>query len=193
MEAKRLNNISVAEYIAIEKETQTKHEYHDGELFAMAGGTLEHGIISGNTFGEIKFALRKKKSNSRALNSDVKLYIQTSNKFLYPDVMVVCGEFKISDDEAGAVLNPIVIVEVLSKSTEGYDRGDKFFIYKDLPSLMEYILVDQYKAQVEIYSRRADLWSINRISGLDQHLEINTIGITLDLKNIYEDVSFQEK
>lgn len=190
MEAKRLDNLSIAEYIAIEKETHTKHEYHDGELFAMAGGTIEHGIISGNTFGEIKFALREKKSSCRALNSDVKLHIQASNKFLYPDVMVVRGEIERSNDETSAVTNPVVIVEVLSRSTESYDRGDKFFAYKDLPTLQEYILVDQYKAQVEIYSRRSDLWSINRISGLDQQLEISYLEITLELENIYEGISF---
>lgn len=192
MEAKKLDNLSIAEYIEIEKETQTKHEYHDGEIFAMAGGTIEHGIISGNIFGEIKFALRRNEKDCIALNSDVKLYIQSSNKFLYPDAMVVCAEIERSENKASAIVNPVVIVEVLSKTTESYDRGDKFFIYKEIPALQEYILVDQYKAQVEIYSRKSDLWSINRISGLEQQLSISSLGISIDLVNIYEGINFLE-
>lgn len=192
MEAKQLKNLSIPDYLKIERETQTKHEYHDGEIFAMAGGTLEHGLISGNIFGEIKFALRQAKKNCRALNSDVKLYVQSYNKFLYPDVMVIYGEIEKADNEANAVSNPIVIVEVLSKTTEGYDRGDKFFTYRSLTCLKEYILVDQYQPQIEIYSRKSDLWSINRITGLDQPLQIPVLDISINMSNIYEDVVFPE-
>lgn len=190
MEARKLDNLTVAEYIEVERETGTKYEYHDGSIFAMSGGTLEHGLISGNTFGEIKFGLRKKNSDCTALNSEVKLFIKSLNKYVYPDVMVVCGEIEKSNDEADALVNPTVIVEVLSKTTESYDRGDKFYIYRQIETLQEYILIDQYKAQAEIFKRESNLWHIQRISGLDRELEISALGISLSLKNVYENVVF---
>lgn len=190
MEAKKLDNLSVAEYIAVERTTQTRHEYHDGRIFAMSGGTLEHGLISGNTFGELKFGLRKKNSDCTAINSDVKVYVKSLNKYVYPDVMVVCGEIEKSADEAGAVMNPTVIVEVLSQSTESYDRGDKFYIYRQIETLKEYILIDQYQPQVEVFRREADLWNIQRISGIEQDLEIKSLGLTIALGGIYEGVDF---
>ncbi len=192
MEAKKLNNLSIPEYIEIERAADTKYEYHDGRVVAMAGGTLEHGLISGNIFGEIKFRLRDKKNNCRAMNSDIKLHIQTANKFLYPDAMILCGEIKKSTADPNAVMNPTVIIEVLSKSTESYDRGDEFFAYRQIISLQEYILVDQYKAQVEIYQRQSDLWKITRITGIDQRLDIPSLGIAIDLESIYEDIVFDE-
>ena len=104
----------------------------------MAGRTLNHGLICGNIFGEIRTALRNKKRNCTPINSEVKLYIQSKNSFLYPDTMVICGDIEISDDEPNVVTNPTVIIEVLSKSTASYDRGDKFFfivkskVYKNI-------------------------------------------------------------
>lgn len=184
------NNLSYAEYLAIEQSTNTKYEYHDGTIFAMAGGTVEHGFISGNIYGEIKFGLRNANRDCTVINSEVKLQIEHSNKFLYPDGMVVCGEVKRAKDKKHAISNPAVIIEVLSKSTESYDRGDKFFIYRQIDSVMEYILINQYKAQVEIFKRESDLWKITRIEGLDQRLEISTLGISIELKNIYENVVF---
>ena len=190
MEDKKLNHLTVAEYIKIEEETQTKHEYHNGIIIAMSGGTIEHGIISGNTYGEIKFALRKKGSRCKAINNDVKLHIESLNKYVYPDVMVVCDKIERSSEEQYGIINPAVIVEVLSKSTESYDRGDKFYMYRQIPTLKEYILIDQYKAQVEVFSRQKQLWNIKRINGIDEILEIPSIGISILMKNIYEDIIF---
>ena len=121
-------SISVEDYINIEMASDTKYEYHDGNIFAMAGGTVEHGLISGNTYGEIKFKLRQNGSTCKAINNDVKLHIASSNKYLYPDAMVVCGQIERPDQENNAVVNPSVIIEALSKSTESYDRGDKFLL-----------------------------------------------------------------
>lgn len=190
MEAKKLNHLTVAEYIKIEEETQTKHEYHNGTIVAMSGGTIEHGIISGNTYGEMKFALREKDSVCKAINNDVKLHIESLNKYVYPDVMVVCDKIERSSEEQYGIINLVVIVEVLSKSTESYDRGDKFYMYRQIPTLKEYILIDQYKAQVEVFSRQKQLWNIKRISGIDEILEIPSIGVNILMKNIYEDIIF---
>jgi Uma2 family endonuclease len=193
MEAHRLENLSIADYIQIEKETDTKYEYHDGKIFAMAGGTVEHGLISGNIYGEMKFALRAKGSNCTPLNSDIKLYLAHANKILYPDAMVVCGEIERSDREVNAIVNPIVIVEVLSKSTESYDRGDKFYAYRQIQSLVEYVLIDQQKAQIEIYHRTGDLWKITRITGRDARCSLAALDIELSLANIYENIDFPEE
>jgi Uma2 family endonuclease len=192
MDAKKLNNISITEYLEIERSTKTRHEYHDGTIVALAGGSVEHGLISGNTFGEIKIGLRNKKNNCRVLNSEIKLFIQSTNKYVYPDVMAICGDIEKTDREIEAVVNPIVIIEVLSKSTESYDRGDKFFFYRQIESLQEYILIDQYQPQVDIYKRQSDLWEIKRIEGLDQQFEIPSLGIVIDMKNIYEDIVFSK-
>lgn len=190
MEARKLDNVSIAEYIAIEQAEDSRYEYHDGKIFAMAGGTVEHGLISGNVYGEIKFALRNNKSNCTVLNSEVKLHIAASNKFVYPDVMVVCDELERSSIEENAIVNPVVIIEVLSKSTESYDRGDKFFAYRQIPTLKEYILIDQYQAQVDIYERQADLWKITRKDQPSDHIKINALGITISMANIYEQIKF---
>lgn len=193
MEARKLENLSIADYINIEQETDLRYEYHNGKIFAMAGGTVEHGLISGNTYGEIKFSLRNKGSNCTTINNDIKLHIVASNKFLYPDVMVVCGDLERSKVEKNAIVNPVVIIEVLSKSTESYDRGDKFFTYRQIESLKEYILIDQYKAQIDIYKRELNLWKITRIEGIEQIFKISSLDIALRLKNIYEGVTLGEE
>lgn len=193
MEAKKLENLSIEDYIKIEQETNTRYEYHDGKVFAMVGGTLEHGFISGNTFGEIKFALRNYGSDCTTINNDIKLHIEAVNKFVYPDVMVVCGPVERSEKEPNAVTNPIVIVEVLSESTESYDRGDKFHAYRKIESLKEYILIDQYKAQVETFRRESDLWKITRVEGLDEELLIESLGISIRLEHIYEGVELKNE
>lgn len=185
MEIKKLNNLSIQEYTAIEQKNDTKYEYHDGSIFAMAGGTLNHGLICGNIFGEIRTALRNKKSNCTPINSEVKLHIQSKNRFLYPDTMVVCGEIETSEDEPNAITNPTIIIEVLSKSTASYDRGDKFFFYRQITSLQAYILIEQDKPQIEIYKRQDKLWGINRISDLDESLVIESLGIEIKMKEIY--------
>ncbi|MEM6376621.1 MAG: Uma2 family endonuclease [Bacteroidota bacterium] len=191
MEAKRLNNLSLSEYVAIEQKTQTKHEYHAGTIFAMSGGSIEHGLISGNTFGELKFKLRDNSNKCVAINSEVKLHIAAMNKYVYPDAMVVCKELERSNEMVDAVTNPSIIVEVLFKSTESYDRGDKFYFYRQIPSFQVYILINQYQPQVEIYTRKSDLWKIQRVFGLDQSFELPTLNISLNLSNLYEGINFK--
>lgn len=188
MEAKKLNNLTISEYIEIEKDTDTKYEYHNGSIFAMAGGTLNHVLICGNIFGEIRAVLRSDNRNCKVMNSEIKLYIQSKNSFLYPDAMVICGDIEKSHKEPNSVTNPIVIVEVFSKSTESYDRGDKFYLYRQIKSLQEYILIDQVKVQIEIYRREVDLWRITRINGIENKLFITSLDINIELKDIYENI-----
>jgi Uma2 family endonuclease len=195
MEAEKLNNVSIKEYVSVEKEAEKKYEYHDGTISAMAGGTLEHGLICGNIFGEIRTALRNKKSNCKPINSEVKLHVQSVNRFLYPDTMVICGEIEKSKDEINAVTNPILIVEVVSKSSASYDRGDKFYFYRQIETLQEYIIIEQEKALVEIYKRKGDLWKITRISGLECKIFLSSLDVEIDLVEVYRDVeiSFDSK
>ncbi|MCB0637504.1 MAG: Uma2 family endonuclease [Lewinella sp.] len=190
MEARQLTDLTIAEYLALEQEMDTRYEYHAGRVFAMAGGTLEHGLITGNAFGEIRSLLRAEGSDCKPINNDVKLHIESANKFLYPDVMVVCGDIERSDREASAVINPVLIIEVLSRSTESYDRGDKFFAYRQIDTLQEYVLVDQYQALVDVYQRQGQLWKITRTEGLSTSITLRSIGITLPLASLYEDVVF---
>lgn len=190
MDAQKLDNLSIDEYLKIERESNTKYEYHNGAIYAMAGGTLNHGLICGNIFGEVRNALREEESNCRVMNSEIKVHIQTKNCFVYPDAMIVCGEIEKSKTEPNSIINPKVVVEVLSKSTANYDRGDKFYLYRELESLEEYILIEQDKSQIDIYKREGNLWKITRISGIEQNLEISTLQISVELQEIYRDVEF---
>lgn len=186
---KKLDNFSIQEYLDIEIKNDTKYEYHDGTITAMAGGTLNHGLICGNIFGEIRTALRNKKSGCTPMNSEIKLHIEKQNRFLYPDTMVVCNKIETSKTEPNAVINPTVIIEVLSKSTASYDRGDKFFFYRQIPTLKEYILIEQDKSQIELYQRQNDLWKITRVSGFDKSFFIESLGIEIGVEAVYFGIS----
>lgn len=190
MEAKKLTNISISDYIKIEEESDAKYEFHDGSIFAMAGGTINHGLIIGNAFSAVKAALKSNK-NCTSLTSEIKLHIEQLNKFVYPDGMVVCGDIERAKKDSNSITNPAVIIEVLSHSTESYDRGDKFYFYRQIPSLKEYILIDQYQAKIEVYNRHGDMWQIRRLEGIDKMLEITSINIEIALEDVYEGVSFE--
>ncbi len=192
MEAPKLNNLTIKEYIKVEQETDTKYEYHNGAIFAMAGGTLNHGLICGNVFGELRNALRKKGDSCKVFNSEIKLNIKNKNCFLYPDAMVICDEIEAADFETNSITNPVVIVEVLSKSTANYDRGEKFFLYGLIESLKEYILIDQEKRRVEVFSRRGDLWKISKYISDDKTVPISSLEIDISIEEIYRDTQIKE-
>lgn len=192
MEAIPLNRLSIPDYLSLEAEHDAKYEYHDGTAFAMAGGTLYHGLICGNAFGEIRALLKQAGSSCTVMNSEVKLYIKAKNAFVYPDAMVVCGDIERAEVHPEAVTNPVVIIEVLSKTTASYDRGDKFHLYRQLNSLRAYLLIEQDKAQVEIYEREAGLWKITRVTGLPSSLPITALGISLSLEGLYQNVAIPD-
>lgn len=142
------------EYLAWEQEQGSKHEYLDGDIFAMAGATAEHNQIVTNVLGELRAALRDKPC--RVFASDMRLKIPETGLYTYPDASVVCGQPVYEDDKRLTLMNPTVIVEVLSESTESYDRGKKFRHYRSIPSLRDYLLVAQDGVWVEHYVRTAD-------------------------------------
>lgn len=181
--------LTVEEYLKIERESNVKYQYHDGYIYAMADGTINHSRISINIAGEIRDSLKKNKSGCEILNSDVKLYLSKRNKYLYPDNMVVCGDIIESKDLANSVTNPTLIIEVLSKSNAGYDQGEKFVFYKEIESLEEYIMIDQEEVQVHIYTRKSpELWKIISIEGMDKMLTISSLDIDVALSDIYYNV-----
>jgi len=190
MQATKLQKLTIEEYLEIEQSSDNKYEYHDGYIYGMAGGTVNHGRISTNISREIGNNLIKKGSSCEIFNSDVKLHIQKENRYVYPDGMVVCGDLQYSEDYKEAITNPILIIEVLSKSTADYDRGDKFFFYQQIKSLQEYILIEQDKMQIDIYSRRKNLWKISRVTQKDGTLHLSSLDITIDLNEIYRSVQF---
>ena len=190
MLAEKLNTVSIEEYIAIEKANDTKYEYHDGSIYAMAGGTLNHALICGNIFGEMRTSLRTKGKKCTTINSEAKLRIEVKNSYVYPDAMVVCGNIETSDRKPDAVTNPTLIVKVLSKSTAAYDRGDKFYLYRQIESLQEYVLIEQEKAEIEVYTKKGNLWQLTRFSGMDADLILSSLDIEIKLSEIYEDVVF---
>ena len=199
--------LTLEEYLRLEEENHQKYEYHDGHVYAMSGGSIPHSLIGGNIFGEIRDKLKGKPC--KPINNDMKLWLKHKNRYHYPDCMVVCGKFELGENHKDSITNPVVVIEVLSKSTEGYDRGDKFQAYRQLSSLRHYVLISQEEPQIEVFSRRKDLqitkndneidtslWKITTLTGLDKTLSLvlsPTEKIEILLKDIYLDVEFEEE
>lgn len=175
-----------AEYLAFERAAlEGKHEYVDGEIFAMSGGTYEHISLSANALGELRNALRGKPC--RALGSDMKVR-SSATKYHYPDVLVVCGRPVFEDETRDVLLNPKVIVEVLSPSTERYDRGGKFESYGAIATLEEYILLSQDAVRVEHYRRQPDgSWLFRRL-GPGETLDLPSIQCQIPVDSLYFEV-----
>ncbi len=174
--------MTVEDYRALELETGIKHEFINGEAYAMAGGTSEHAAIQVNILGALMGRLRGKPC--RPTNSDQKIHVPDTRSYLYGDVGVVCGGFEYHPDDANAVTNPRVIVEVLSPSTKDYDMGTKFEHYRRLPSLAEYVLVSQETRQVEVRRRVENGWLLLIFTEGDVVLE--SLDLTISLDEIYD-------
>ncbi len=171
------NRLTHEEYFALEQAEDQRYEYHAGEVFAMAGGTESHALISANILVGLSNALRGKPC--RVYGSDMKLYVRDLDKFCYPDVQVLCEK---GIRHGLYVENPVLVVEVLSDSTESYDRGRKFEQYRSIESLQHYLLIDQYRKHVELYERKSSQrWLLTEpqdcvvLSGLDISLEVDEI------------------
>lgn len=177
---------TVEEYLELENASEEKHEYYQGEIFDMAGGKQEHNLVTMNLYRELGNKLRGKPC--RPNNSETRIHIKTNGLFTYPDVSIVCGKPEYLNDDEFNLLNPSVIFEVLSPSTKSYDRGDKFKLYRAIPTLREYILIDPDKINVEAYYINGDNeWALRELNEISESLSIQTVGITLPLTDIYED------
>ncbi len=176
--------LSPEEYLAVERKAEHKSEYVDGTMYAMAGGSERHNLIAGNIITELNIQLRK--APCRVYPSDLKVRVPESRKFFYPDVSVVCGETEFADDERDVILNPVLVIEVLSESTAAFDRGKKFQSYQQIESLQEYLLVAQDEYVVEHYLRQENgHWLYTKVTGLENSILLPTLKRQLSLSDIY--------
>lgn len=186
MGEKSLDWTSVKEYLAIDEASSNRNEYDNGVVVAMTGGTLNHGIIGSNINTAIHNSLSGRQMDCTAINGDVRIFIEQANSFVYPDGMVVCGTIETFESDPHSVVNPLLVVEVLSKSTESYDRGDKFHKYCSLASFQEYVLISQYKPIVDtLYRSEKGVWQMITTIGLEKSIYLNTIEVFIKMEDIY--------
>ncbi|MCA2886354.1 Uma2 family endonuclease [Microcystis sp. M043S1] len=179
-------------YRNLETSAETKHEYHDGEIIEMTGGSINHNSILINLIVLLKLALRG--TNYRLQSSDLRLWIPQYNRGLYPDLMIIAGEPLLSDNRNDEILNPCLIIEVLSPSTSSYDGGDKFRYYRSIPQLNQYLLVSQGEILIESYSKTSDNnWLLQEYTPARGIISLDSLGISLNLVDIYEGVDFNLK
>ena len=192
---------TIDQYLASERASEERHLYLDGEIYAMAGENDAHGIITVNIVGTLHFQLKGTRCQARSKDTKVRTGPiplpghSTSGLFSYPDVFVICGEPEFHDAFKDVVLNPTAIIEVLSPSTEAFDRGEKWTRYQTHNStLREYVLVSQDKPQVEVFTRQANGdWSYHLETGLAVAVHLASIGCTLKLADVYDRVDFSAK
>lgn len=184
---------SPEEYLELERTAFEKHEYFDGEIFDMAGTSEEHANISSNINASLHFQLKKR--SCKSYQSDLRVHIPKTGLYTYPDVLVVCGKPQLLEDTfLDTLLNPILIVEVLSPSTADYDKGTKFEHYRTIESLREYVLVWQDKKRVARYTRQADeSWVLNDFIGDDAEIILSSVECSLLVDDIYDKVDFEEE
>jgi Uma2 family endonuclease len=177
------------EYLALEEASEERHEYHDGEIFAMAGGSFEHGRIVSNMNRLLGNALHGSKCST--FDSTVKIKVESTRSYVYPDITVICGKIEHDTDQKTVAKNPLLLVEVLSESTSGYDRGLKYYKYKQLPSLEVYILIEQSFALVDVFRKAEDgEWKSKSYFGLDAVVEVPVFGFKIPVAEIYNNVPF---
>jgi Uma2 family endonuclease len=184
VQAKQL--ISVEEYLAMERATPEKHEYLDGEVFAMGGASYNHTLITINVVAGLHMQLRKSDCTVHA--NDLRVKVSPIGLYTYPDVVVVCGEPQFDDQMKDTLTNPMLIVEVLSETTKSYDRGDKFAHYRSLPSFMEYVLIARDRPHIEHFLREPKRWTLYEIDGMEDTIELPSIGCILSLAGVYDKV-----
>ena len=176
------------QYLEIERKAEFKSEYYNGEMFAMAGAKSSHNLIKTNLTREFSLQLRSRPC--RVYSSDQRVLVAPTGLYTYPDIVVVCGAPRLLDGELDTLLNPTVIVEVLSPSTEAYDRGRKFGHYRTIESLKAYLMVSSERIGAELYTRQPDnRWQLTaEAAKLEDTFEIESIGCRLKLADIYEKV-----
>ncbi|WP_425618828.1 Uma2 family endonuclease [Anatilimnocola sp. NA78] len=178
---------TVEEYLAREERSELKHEYYRGEIFAMTGASFRHVQIHGNAYAALHTKLRGKPC--QPLGSDMRLSVNAAGLFTYPDISVVCGEPKFDPRNANTITNPTLLIEILSPSTERYDRTTKFGFYRKIPSLQEYVLISQHEALIEKFTRDVnDEWKFTDAVGLEATLNFHSIACELTLAEIYDGV-----
>jgi Uma2 family endonuclease len=184
MATQAIPRLTEAEYLAQDRANPFRSEYIDGEMLAMAGGTLRHAALAARCIVELNSRLAGR--GCTVFSSDARVRTPRSASYVYPDVSVVCGEVRTQQNALDVLINPAIVVEVLSPTTSDYDKGAKFDLYREVSSLMEYLLVHSDSPKVALYSRQSDnSWIFREVSGLQASLAVPSLSITLDLSQIY--------
>lgn len=182
-------NYSPEEYLKLEENSEFRNEYLDGKIKPMTGGTPNHNEIAGNFYTYLKLALRGEKL--KVFMTDLRLWIPQYNIYTYPDVLVTKGKPILQDNRSDTVINPLLIVEVLSNSTKNYDQGEKFDFYRSIPEFAEYILVDQYRFFVKQFAKAEDgRWWLSEFQNEDDRFSLVSLGLEINLKDIYAEIEF---
>jgi Uma2 family endonuclease len=178
---------TIEEYLEMENASPEKHEYYHGEVFAMSGAKVPHVIITGNIFAALKQKLKGK--SCKAFGSNLRIHVKANTLFTYPDISIVCGDIITLNNDNFNALNPSVLIEVLSATTKNYGRGDKFKLYRDIPSFKEYVLIDSENIGVEIFRLNAmQHWEPEEYNKNAEGFEIRTVDVFLLLSEVYEAV-----
>jgi len=189
MAAQPQPRLTAEQYLEIERAAEFRHEYFNGRMYAMAGATYRHTKIISNFSRKLGNALEGRPCD--VLTTDLRTRVSPEGLYTYPDIVVVCGEPRLLDKHADTLLNPVVIVEVLSPSTEGYDRGFKFAQYRTLESLLEYVLVSQTEPRVEVFRRQpGNEWLLSESVGMEAGCALHSIDCSVALADIYRKVIF---
>ena len=184
-------HLTAEEYLALERQAETKSEYWNGQVYALAGASHEHTIVAANTISLLVTQLRERPCTVHG--SDMRVKVQEAGLYTYPDIVVVCGRAQFEDTRRDTLLSPTVLIEVLSRSTEGYDRGAKFQAYRTLGSLSDYLLIAQDQPVIEHYGRQPDdRWLLSAYQGLDAIVQVASIGCSLPLTDVFDKVEFPE-
>jgi len=187
MSSQPKTKLTLEEYLAIDRQSEHKNEYFQGEVFAMTGASRRHNLISVNIASSLNAQLADRECEVYV--SDMRVKVSNTGLYTYPDVVVVCGVPQFEDNQVDTLLNPVVVIEVLSKSTEGYDRGDKFEHYRTIESLSEVVLVAQDKYHMEQYVRQADNhWLLSETKKPEDTIKLSSINCELSLRSIYRKV-----
>ena len=183
------SGLTPEEYLAFERRSLERHEYVDGELFAMSGASERHNQIVVNLSGEIRTQFKGR--SCRVYTNDMRIRIAGTKRYCYPDVAALCDPAVFDDEQKDTLINPSLIIEVLPASTEAYDRGEKFEYYRRIESLMEFVLVAQDKPYIERFTRQSnDQWLFTATSGIESFVELSSAGCRLSLAEIYDKVQF---
>lgn len=179
------SKLTEEEYLLFEKASRDKHEFFKGEVFAMAGAGARHNVIFSNLFGE--FAFRSKGKPCKPYGSDLRIHIPENTLYTYPDISIICGEIISSKADPDTAVQPTVLIEILSPSTRNYDQGIKFRLYREIPTLKEFITVDSESISIEAYQiNTKGNWELKDLRSIENTLAINTVGVSLTLREIYE-------
>ncbi len=182
--------LSPEKYLELERAATTRSEYCNGRMYAMSGGTYTHALVTGNLSGELYIAL--KKSRCQVVSNDLRVRVATDGLYTYPDIVVVCGKPEFADDQKDTLVNPALLIEVLSPSTEAYDRGFKSVQYRKLPSLEEYALVSQAEPRIELFRRQPNGdWLLSEYAGTQATCRFAGVNCEVALSDIYDRIVFE--